>query len=162
MTQIRPATAADVPLILALIHELAVYEREPDAVHATEASLLRDGFGPDPRFRCLVAERDAVPAGFALFFNSYSTWEGRHGIYLEDLFVRPAFRGHGIGKALLAHLAGVAVAEDCGRLEWSVLDWNQPAIDFYHRIGAHMKTEWRGMRVAGEALTSLAGLSTET
>lgn len=142
--------------MLALIHELAVYERQPEAVLATEADLLRDGFGAEKRFHCLVAELDGVAAGFALYFYSYSTWEGRAGIYLEDLFVRPEFRGLGIGKALLAHLAGIAVAAGCARLEWSVLDWNQPAIDFYHRIGAKMKNEWRGMRVSGEALAALA------
>jgi GNAT superfamily N-acetyltransferase len=155
-TQIRPATPADVPHILAFIHELALYEREPDAVLATEADLLRDGWGPTPRFRCVIAESDGIPAGFALFFTSYSTWRGHHGIRLEDLFVSPNFRGQGIGKALLAHLAQVAIAEGCPRLEWDVLAWNQPAIDFYHSQGAHLLTEWRIMRVADEALTTLA------
>ncbi len=156
MPTIRSAAVADVPLILALIQELAVYEREPYAVKTTEADLLRDGFGPTPRFHCVVAEAGGKPAGFALFFYNYSTWEGRAGIYLEDLFVRPEFRGHGIGKALLRHLSAAAIAQGCARLEWSVLDWNQPAIDFYHRLGARMKTEWRGMRVSGDALTALA------
>ncbi len=158
MVTIRPATPADIPLMLAFIHELALFEREPDAVHATEAGLLHDGFGPAPRFHCLIAEVEGQPAAFALFFYSYSTWEGRPGLYLEDLFVRPAFRARGIGKALLSHLAALALAEDCARLEWSVLDWNQPAIEFYHRIGAVMKTEWRGMRVSGDALMELANL----
>jgi len=154
--QIRPATASDVSLILRFIRELALYEREPHAVLATEADLLRDGFGPTPRFRCLIAEHEGMPAGFALFFTSYSTWRGHHGIRLEDLYVTPAQRGQGIGKALLVHLARIAVDEGCPRLEWDVLEWNAPAIGFYEAIGAHMLTEWRIMRVAGEALTSLA------
>ena len=153
---IRPATPADVPTVLRFIRELALYEREPDAVLATEADLLRDGFGPTPRFRCVLADHENTPAGFALFFTSYSTWRGHHGIRLEDLYVSPAHRGQGIGKALLQHLAQVAIAEGCPRLEWDVLAWNQPAIDFYHSQGAIMLTEWRIMRVAGEALQRLA------
>ncbi len=156
MLTIRPATPADVPQILAFIRELALYEREPDAVLATESDLLRDGCGPTPRFRCVIAESDGVPAGFALFFTSYSTWRGHHGIRLEDLYVSPAHREQGIGKALLQHLAQIALAEGCPRLEWDVLAWNQPAIDFYHAQGAVMLTEWRIMRVADEALESLA------
>jgi GNAT superfamily N-acetyltransferase len=154
--QIRPATESDISQILAFIRELAAYEREPDAVLATEADLLRDGFGPAPRFRCVIAEIDAVAAGFALFFTSYSTWRGHHGIRLEDLYVTPAYRGQGIGKALLQHLAQIAIAEGCPRLEWDVLAWNQPAIDFYHSQGAVILDEWRIMRVADEALESLA------
>ena len=153
---IRPATPADVPQILAFIRELALYEREPDAVLATAADLLRDGFGAVPRFRCVMAEFDTKPVGFALFFTSYSTWRGHHGIRLEDLYVTPEFRGRGFGKALLAHLAQVAMDEGCPRLEWDVLAWNQPAIDFYHAQGAVMLTEWRIMRVADEALAELA------
>jgi GNAT superfamily N-acetyltransferase len=153
---IRPAIESDVPQILAFIRELALYEREPDAVLATESDLLRDGFGPTPYFRCVIAEQDGTPAGFALFFTSYSTWRGHHGIRLEDLYVTPAFRGQGIGKALLNHLAKIAIAEGCPRLEWDVLDWNQSAIDFYHSQGAKMQTEWRIMRVADEALAILA------
>ncbi len=153
---IRVGVAADVPQILGFIQELALYEREPDAVKATEADLLRDGFGVSPKFRCVMAEWDGEAAGFALFFESYSTWRGHHGIRLEDLYVRPELRGNGIGKALLAHVAGVAVSEGCPRLEWDVLEWNTPAIGFYEGIGAGMQTEWRIMRVADEALKALA------
>ena len=156
MLNIRPATPSDVPQILAFIRELALYEREPDAVLATEADLLRDGFGPIPRFRCIIAEHAGAPAGFALFFTSYSTWRGHHGIRLEDLYVTPAYRGQGIGKSLLKHLAQIAIAEGCPRLEWDVLAWNQPAIDFYHSQGAIMLDEWRIMRVADNALKALA------
>ena len=157
---IRPATPADVPTILRFIRELALYEREPQAVVATEADLLRDGFGPAPRFRALVADVDGAPAGFALFFTSYSTWRGHHGIRLEDLYVTPELRGQGIGKALLARVAQIAVAEGCPRLEWDVLDWNAPAIAVYERLGAHILTEWRIMRLSGDALTALAAQST--
>jgi GNAT superfamily N-acetyltransferase len=169
MLNIRPATPADVPTMLRFVHELAHYEREPDAVIATEADLLRDGFSlapdgtaldPPARFRALIAEliegNTTTPAGFALFFNSYSTWLGHHGIRLEDLYVTPALRGKGIGRALLTRLAQIAVAEGCPRLEWDVLNWNEPAIAVYHRIGARMQTEWRIMRLSGEALHALA------
>ncbi len=159
MLNIRPATPTDVPQILAFIRDLAIYEREPDAVHATEADLLRDGFGPAKRFDCLIAEWAGAPAGFALYFHNYSTWLGHAGIYLEDLFVRPALRGKGIGKALLTRVAAIAVEEGCPRLEWSVLDWNQPSIDFYHQMGAVMKSEWKGMCVSGDALSALANES---
>lgn len=156
MLTIRPATADDVPTMLRFVRELAEFEREPDAVVATEADLLRDGFGGTPRFRALMAEYCNEPAGFALFFESYSTWLGHHGIRLEDLYVTPAMRGHGIGKALLARLARIAVDEGCPRLEWDVLDWNASAIAVYERVGARMQTEWRIMRLAGDALEQLA------
>ena len=160
MLTIRPATPADVPLILSLIRALAVYEREPDAVHATEADLLRDGFGPTPRFHCLIAELQQachpVPAGFALYFHNYSTWRGHAGIHVEDLFVLPEHRGKGIGKALLARVAAIAVEEGCHRLQWDVLEWNTPAIGFYEQLGATMLTEWRTMRVNREALPTFA------
>lgn len=158
MSHIRRAQPADVPLILELIRELALYEREPGAVVATEADLMRDGFGPTPRYECLIAESDGQPAGFALYFFNYSTWRGRAGIHLEDLFVRPAFRGLGIGKALLARVAAITVERQFGRLQWEVLDWNQPAIDFYQRLGAEFLHEWRIMRVTESALAELAGL----
>ena len=156
---LRPAIPTDVPQILAFIRELAEYERDADAVLATEADLLRDGFTEPRRFHCLMAQWAGNSAGFALYFYSYSTWAGHAGIYLEDLFVRPAYRGKGIGKALIAAVAAIAVAEGCPRFEWSVLDWNQPSIDFYHRIGAVMKSGWKGMRVSGDALTALAKVS---
>jgi GNAT superfamily N-acetyltransferase len=156
MLNIRLATPSDVPVILRFIHELATYEREPAAVVATEADLLRDGFGPTPRFWSLIAELDGEPAGFALYFTSYSTWRGHHGIRLEDLYVTPALRGQGIGKALLVRLAQIAVEQGCPRLEWDVLDWNASAIAVYERIGAHILTEWRIMRLSGDALTALA------
>src|SRR5437588_5908675 len=133
---IRPATSADVALIVSFIRELAEYERAPEAAVATPADLLRDGFGAEPKFRVVIAEWNGQPAGFALFFYNYSTWQGRAGLFLEDLFVRPAFRGRGIGKALLVHLAQIAVKENCRRLEWQVLDWNTSAIDFYTSLGA--------------------------
>jgi GNAT superfamily N-acetyltransferase len=156
MVVIRYAERSDVPLILELIRELALYEREPHAVLASEADLIRDGFGERPFFQCFIAEEDGEPAGFAFYFFNYSTWRGRPGIHLEDLFVRPAFRGKGIGKALLAKVAAVAVENHCGRLQWDVLDWNQTAIDFYHSLGAKFLDEWSIMRVTDEALTALA------
>jgi GNAT superfamily N-acetyltransferase len=158
MLSIRPATQADISLILHLIRDLAEYEREPHKAVATAEDLIRDGFTPGsaPKFRVVIAEWNGGPAGFALFFYNYSTWHGRAGIYLEDLFVKPAFRGKGIGKALLSHLAKIAVEEKCSRVEWQVLDWNTPAIEFYKSLGAlHMK-EWWNMRVTGDALPALA------
>ena len=159
---IREATPADVPLILEFIRALAVYEREPDAVTATEADLLRDGFGAEPYFHCLIAEHDsgngAKPAGFAFYFFNYSTWTGRPGLYLEDLFVHPEFRGVGVGKALLARVAAIAVEKGCPRLQWEVLDWNTPAVDFYAGLGASFLDEWRNVRMTGEALLKLAAM----
>jgi GNAT superfamily N-acetyltransferase len=154
---VRPAVREDVPQILAFIRALATYEREPDAVTATAEDLLRDGFGPAPFFQCLMAEFDGQPAGFALYFFNYSTWLGRPGLYLEDLFVLPELRGHGVGKALLQRVAQVAVENQCPRLQWEVLDWNTPAIDFYRAMGAEFLDEWRNVRVTGKALLALAG-----
>jgi len=159
MLTIRAATAQDVPLILDFIRALALYERDPDAAVATEHSLLRDGFGPAPKYRCVLADWNGEPAGFAFFFYNYSTWQGRPGLYLEDLFVNPEFRGKGIGKALLLHLARIAVDEGCGRYQWQVLDWNTPALDFYKSLGAKIMTEWLTMRVEGEALERLASMA---
>jgi GNAT superfamily N-acetyltransferase len=157
-TTIRPATRADIPQILAFIRALAAYEREPHAVRATEAGLERDGFGPNPFYFCLIAEHHGRPAGFALYFFNYSTWIGRPGIYLEDLFVEPELRGLGIGKALLERVAATAMEKGCMRLEWAVLDWNTPAIEFYRAMGAEFLDEWRNVRVSGEALRRLAGI----
>jgi GNAT superfamily N-acetyltransferase len=156
-TTIRPATQADVPEILKFIRALAAYEREPDAVTATEAGLLRDGFGANPFYFCLMAEEDGRPAGFALYFYNYSTWLGRPGLYLEDLFVHPEFRGLGIGKALLQRVAAIALEKGCQRLQWEVLDWNTPAIEFYRAMGAEFLDEWRNVRVSGDALKRLSG-----
>ncbi|HEY6489790.1 MAG: GNAT family N-acetyltransferase [Terracidiphilus sp.] len=158
---LREATPADVPQILAFIRALAVYEREPDAVTATEDNLLRDGFGPQPFYSCLIADSDGAAAGFALYFFNYSTWLGRPGLYLEDLFVLPEFRGHGIGKVLLQRVAAIAVEKDCRRLQWEVLDWNTPAIDFYRAMGAEFLDSWRNVRVSGDALLKLAGIPRE-
>jgi GNAT superfamily N-acetyltransferase len=159
---IREAIRADVPLILEFIRALAVYEREPDAVTATEADLLRDGFGEQPYFHCLIAEYDAgtgpQAAGFAFYFFNYSTWTGRPGLYLEDIFVHPEFRGLGIGKALLARVAAIAVEKGCPRMQWEVLDWNTSAVDFYAKLGASFLDEWRNVRMTGEALAKLAAL----
>jgi GNAT superfamily N-acetyltransferase len=156
MLELRAATPADVPDIRSLIRELAEYEREPHQAIATEADLLRDGFGPQPRYHCLLARWDGQVAGFVFYFHNYSTWQGRWGLYLEDLFVRPEYRGNGIGKALLVELARIAVEKGCGRFQWQVLDWNQPAIDFYEKLGAKALREWITMRVDGDALERLA------
>lgn len=156
MLNIRSASVSDVGLILQFIRDLAEYERDPKAVTATEADLIRDGFSSDPKFRVIIAEWDGKPAGFALFFYNYSTWLGRPGLYLEDLFVRTEFRGKGIGKALLLYLGRLAVEENCGRFQWQVLDWNSPAIHFYESLGAKVMKEWLTMRVEGDALMRLA------
>ena len=156
MLSIRNATIADVSLILDFIRRLAEYEREPKAVVATEDDLRRHGFGPVPLFRCLIAERDRQPVGFALFFNSYSTWHGRPGLYLEDLFVLPQMRGKGVGKALLQKLAQLAIEENCYALAWMVLKWNEPAIAFYQSLGATTMGAWETMRIMGPALSRLA------
>ena len=157
MLVIRKATATDVPDVLALVKELAAYEREPDAVVATEADFLRDGFGETAAFHVLVAE-DAGSAviGFALYFFSYSTWVGRRCLYLEDLFVQPEHRGKGAGIALMKALAKEAVAKECRRFVWQVLDWNAPAIAFYERLGASVRREWLSVRLEGDALAALA------
>src|SRR5215467_11809652 len=156
MLTIRKATADDAALILDFIHRLAEYEREPDAVVATEEDLLRDGFGKDPKYRCLIAEWDGAPAAFAFFFFNYSTWLGKPGLYLEDLFVLPEMRGKGIGKALLQKLAKIALEENCYGLRWMVLEWNEPALKFYETLGAELLGEWETMLLRGEALERLA------
>ena len=156
MLKIRMASVEDVPLILSFIRELAEYEREPCAVRATEDDLIRDGFSANPKFRVLIAERDGNPAGMAFFFHHYSTWQGRHGLFLEDFFVRPQFRGKGVGKALMVHLAQIAIAENCYGVRWEVLDWNTNAIDVYQRLGAGFRENWRVMQITGEDLKRLS------
>jgi GNAT superfamily N-acetyltransferase len=156
MLQIRKAQPQDVGTIIKMIRGLAEYERATDAVKATEADLIRDGFGDEPRFHCVIADWEGHPAGFALYFYNYSTWKGRPGIFLEDLFVWPEYRGKGIGKALLLHVAKIAVAENCGRYDWQVLDWNTPSIEFYEALGAKRMSEWLSMRVDGSALIEFA------
>jgi GNAT superfamily N-acetyltransferase len=153
--KIRPALRADAALLLELVRELAEYERLPAT--ATERDFLRDGFGQNPKFRAFIAEWDGKPAGYAVIFENYSTFEGRVWMYLEDLFVRPAFRGRGIGKALLAQLAALAQAENCSAMKWQVLDWNTPSIEFYRRLGGDMLEELKTVLLSGKALQKLAG-----
>jgi len=152
---VRPATPADVETILTFIKGLAAFEREPDAVKTTVDDLRRDGFGEHPKFETLMAELDGQPVGFALFFPTYSTWEGCPGIHLEDIFVVERVRGHGVGRKLMAALAAIAVARGCPRLELSVLHWN-PAREFYHRLGMGHLEAWLPYRLSGEALRALA------
>jgi GNAT superfamily N-acetyltransferase len=159
---IRPATRRDVPQILKFIRALAAYERAPKAVTATEADLERDGFGTNPFYFCLIAEYGDKPAGFAFYFFNYSTWLGRPGLYLEDLFVEPEMRGLGVGKALLERVAAIAVEKGCVRLQWEVLDWNTLAIEFYKAMGVEFLDEWRTVRVTGDALKRLAKVSAKT
>jgi GNAT superfamily N-acetyltransferase len=154
--RLRPAGRQDVGEILALIRELAGYEKLLHEVTANEADLTRDLFGDAPRAHCDIAEWNGEVAGFALWFYNYSTFRGRAGIYLEDLFVRPVYRGNGIGKSLIAGLARRCVDETLPRLQWSVLDWNQPSIDFYESIGAGVMREWLACRMNGTAIASLA------
>jgi GNAT superfamily N-acetyltransferase len=154
--RIERATERDVPLILHLIKELAVYERMADDVVATEDRLRESLFGERPAAEVVVGYAGDEAAGFALFFHNYSTFLARPGLYLEDLFVVPKFRGRGYGKALLTHLARIAVERGCGRFEWSVLDWNEPAIGFYKKLGAKPLDTWTIFRVTGDALNKLA------
>jgi len=154
---IRSAFPDDSALVFAFVRELAEYERLAHEVDTTEEELAHALFGPHPRVFAQIAEWGGKPAGLALWFYNFSTFRGRHGIYLEDLFVRPEFRGRGIGKALLQHLARRCIAENLPRLEWWVLDWNEPAIEFYRSLGAVPMDEWTVQRVTGEALAKLAG-----
>ena len=156
LVTIRPATVDDAALIAQLIRELAEYERLADAAVATEDGLREQLFGERPVAEVLVAEADGEAAGFALFFHTFSTFLGKRGLYLEDLFVRPAFRGLGLGRHLMAALARIAVKRDCGRFEWSVLDWNAPSIAFYRKLGATGMDEWTVQRLEGDALHALA------
>ncbi len=154
---IREAAEEDAPVIVSLVRELAEYEREPQAAKASVADIEKALFGVHPKVHALISEWNGEPCGFAVYFFNFSTWTGRHGIYLEDLFVRESVRGKGAGKALLARLATIAVANGCARFEWSVLDWNEPAIGFYKSIGASPMNEWTVFRVEGDALAKLAG-----
>ncbi len=156
LLSIRPASVDDVPLIRQLIAELAEYERLADAAVATDDSLREQLFGARPAAEVLIGEVDGEAAAFALFFHNFSTFLGKRGLYLEDLFVRPAFRGAGLGKHLMATLARIAVQRDCGRFEWSVLDWNEPAIGFYRTLGAVGMDGWTVQRLEDDALHSLA------
>ena len=155
-THLRPATAADCALILDFIRELAEYEKLLHEVVATETDLRQHLFGEHPMAEVIIAEWDGEPAGFALYFHNFSTFLGKPGVYLEDLYVRPALRGRGIGRQLLARLAQLAVARGCGRLEWSVLDWNTPALRVYRAIGAQPMDEWTVQRLSGQSLIQLA------
>ncbi|WP_377292972.1 GNAT family N-acetyltransferase [Rhizobium sp. SG2393] len=154
---IRDAVPADAAAILGFITDLATYEHAAHEVEATVESLTATLFGTSPAARAVIAEKDGAPVGFAIFFYSYSTWQARKGLYLEDLYVSPEARGTGAGKALLRHLARLALAEGCGRFEWSVLDWNEPAIRVYEAIGAKPQSEWIRYRLSGEDLEAFAG-----
>jgi len=153
---IRPATVADIPVILELIRELATYERAPNAVTATKTQLADVLFGPRPAAEVLLAFEEEMPVGFAVFFHNFSTWLGQPGLYLEDLFVRPERRGKGYGRALLVHLAKIAHDRGCGRMEWAVLDWNEPAIEFYKKLGATPLDEWKIFRLKRNGIAKLA------
>ena len=154
--EIRTTTQADVPIILQLIRDLATYERAPDAVVATDAGLREVLFGPKASAEVLLALENGEPVGFAVFFHNFSTWLGRPGLYLEDLFVRPEERGKGYGRALLERLAQIAKERGCGRMEWAVLDWNDPAIQFYRKLGAQPMDEWTVFRLTEEGIAKLA------
>jgi GNAT superfamily N-acetyltransferase len=153
---IRPATAADVPIILELIRALATYERAPNDVTATEDGLSKVLFGEKPAAEVLLAFENETAVGFAVFFHNFSTWLGRPGLYLEDLFVRPEDRGKGYGRALLIHLAKIARDRGCGRMEWAVLDWNEPAIQFYRKLGAKSMDDWTVFRLTRDGIAKLA------
>jgi len=156
MLSIRPATKDDAALLTAMIREFAEFEHLEHEVNTTAEDLLRDGFGPQPKFRAVIAQWDGEPVGYAVFFDFYSSFQGRAGLFLDDLFVRPAFRKHGIGKALLAHVAGIAWREKYFCMRWEVLDWNTPAIDFYKKIGAAFLEEWKPAILIGDALEAAA------
>lgn len=153
---IRPATPDDVPLITSMVRELAEYEKLADQAVATEADFARELFGPSPKAHALIVEHEGQPAGFALYFYNFSTFLGRPGIYIEDVFVRPEFRRNGYGRKIFKYLANKALAEGCGRMEWWVLDWNAPAIEFYRGLGAVAMDEWTVQRLTGDALKTFA------
>jgi GNAT superfamily N-acetyltransferase len=154
--ELSPAVPADIPLLLVLIKELAEFEKLQQHVVATEAVLHQSMFGARVAAEAVIARVGGKPAGFALYFHNFSTFLGKHGLYLEDLFVRPDFRGDGVGKALLAYLAKLALERGCGRFEWAVLDWNRRAQEFYDSLGAQARTDWIGYRITGEALRRLS------
>ena len=156
MLSIRPATLEDVPLLSTLIHELAEYDRLGHEASVTEEDLTRDGFGPRPKFRAILAEWNGEAAGYALFFEFYSTFQGRPGLFLDDLYVRPQLRKNGIGRALLAHVAGIAWKEKYFCVRWEVLDWNTPAIKFYSDLGAVFLDEWKAVCLIGDPLQAVA------
>jgi len=155
--RIRLARPGDAPTILALIRDLAEYERAPNEVVTTEEQLRKNLFGPQPTAEVLLGEEAGVPVCFALFFHNFSTWMGRRGLYLEDLFVKPAVRGRGYGRALLVRLAQIARERECGRMEWAVLDWNEPAIQFYRKLGARPNDDWTIFRLTMDGISQLAG-----
>jgi GNAT superfamily N-acetyltransferase len=154
---LRAAIPADVPSLLGFIRLLAAYEREPDAVEMTEEQLEDALFGPSPRAEALIVELDGTPRGAAFWFQSFNTWTGRPGLYVEDVYVEEAYRDRGIGRAIFKHLADLAVTRGYSRMEWSVLDWNEPAIKFYQNLGAVAQTEWHKYRLSGAALAAVAG-----
>ncbi|MEH6568231.1 MAG: GNAT family N-acetyltransferase [Halioglobus sp.] len=154
--EIRPANASDCPAIMQFVRDLAIYETALHEVEATETDIHRALFGPEPKAFGLMCNVDGKPAGFAVYFFNFSTWLGKYGLFLEDLYVTPEYRGCGAGKALLKHLARLAVEKECGRFEWNVLDWNKPSIDFYESFGALPQNEWVGYRLTGAALTGFA------
>jgi GNAT superfamily N-acetyltransferase len=156
MLSIRPVTLEDVPLLSTLIHELAEYDRLGHEASVTEEDLSRDGFGPRPKFRAILAEWNGEAAGYALFFEFYSTFQGRPGLFLDDLYVRPQLRKNGIGRALLAHVAGIAWKEKYFCVRWEVLDWNTPAIKFYSDLGAVFLDEWKAVCLIGDPLQAVA------
>ena len=156
---IREANPDDIPAILHFIHELAVYEKLAHEVETTAQMVAETIFCDQPKAHCLICDMDGEAVGFAIYFYNYSTWRGQYGIYLEDLYVSPEYRGRGAGKALLIYIAGIAVANNCGRFEWSVLEWNTPSIEFYKALGAREMSDWRIYRVDGEELERLAGMT---
>jgi GNAT superfamily N-acetyltransferase len=153
---IRPAKTTDIDEILALIYELALYEKAPEEAKATKSQIMESFFSDNPKVFCEIVEVDGEIAGLAIWFLNYSTWQGKHGIYLEDLFIRPQFRGRGFGKRVLKHLAQICIDRGYGRFQWWVLDWNTPSIEFYKALGAVAMDEWTVYRVTGDALTGLA------
>jgi len=153
---IRPAKTTDIDEILGLIYELALYEKAPEEAKATKSQIMESFFSDNPKVFCEIVEVDGEIAGLAIWFLNYSTWQGKHGIYLEDLFIRPQFRGRGFGKSVLKHLAQICVDRGYGRFQWWVLDWNTPSIEFYKALGAVAMDEWTVYRVTGDALTGLA------